>query len=142
MRDFLTEEQEQRVVREIHNAETRTTGEIRIVISSKRVFRPEKYAWKAFRRMGMSKTEARNGALIVVMVRHRRFFVLGDQGLNAVVEPDYWENLALAMSEELKNGERCEALIHGVKTLTDTMAHHWPADGENPNELPDEIAYD
>lgn len=142
MKDFLTANEEQLVVREIHEAETHTSGEIRIIITSRRVFRPERYAWKAFDRMGMSETRLRNGALIVVMPRRRRFVVIGDKGLNEVVDPGYWEGIAEEMSRQLKNGLRCDALVTGVRKLAETMAAHWPVDGDNPNELPDEIVYD
>lgn len=142
MKEFLTEEEEQQVVTEIRSAELKTRGEIRVVITAKRVFRPERYSWKAFERMGMAETEERNGALIVVLSRHRRFFVLGDKGLNEVVEPGYWEEVAESMSSLLREGQRSKALCEGVRQLADTMAAHWPANGVNPNELPDQIAYD
>lgn len=142
MKDFLTSEEEQQVVDGIRALEQRTHGEIRIYITSKRVLNPERYAAKAFKRMGMTHTKERNGALIVVMTRRRRFVILGDRGLNEIVPADYWEKIAANMSAHLKEGRRLEALTEGIRTIGDTMAEHWPADGENPDELPNEIAYD
>ena len=142
MKHFLTSSEEQEVVQAIHDAELRTTGEIRVIITSKWIFRLQHYAWKAFHRLGMTNTAARNGALIVVMARRRRFVVIGDQGLAEKVEPSYWENIASIMSAKLKDGQRSDALISAINLLTETLAQHWPADGKNPDELPNEIAYD
>ena len=124
MKHFLTSSEEQEVVQAIHDAELRTTGEIRVIITSKWIFRLQQYAWKAFHRLGMTNTAARNGALIVVMARRRRFVVIGDQGLAEKVEPSYWENIASIMSAKLKDGQRSDALISAINLLTETLAQH------------------
>ena len=117
-----------------------TRGEIRIYITSSRwVFRPEKYAWKAFHRLGMDATRERNGALIVLIPRRRKFFVLGDVGFSGRMEASFWIELAAQMTAHLRNGGRFLALQDGIRSLGEAMAIHWPANGGNLNELPNEI---
>ena len=140
MKTFLTSDEELAVVEEIRNLETRTSGEVRVAITGKWIFRTERYAWKMFHKLGMSRTVARNGALIVVIRRRRRFVVLGDAGISAVVGPGYWEMIANTMSSHLKDGERLAALIAGIRVLGETMATHWPPEESDRNELPNEIA--
>ena len=76
------------------------------------------------------------------MKRRRRFVVLGDRGLNAVVDPAYWERIAKLMSDQLREGRRSEALIAGIRMIGETMAEHWPPGESNPDELPNDIAWE
>lgn len=142
MKNFLTSDDEKALVEEIRKLETRTSGEVRIVISSKWILRPHLYAWKLFRKLGMEATAHRNGALIVVIHRRRKFVVLGDIGLADIVESGYWENVASAMSQHLKQGNNRDALAEGIRLLGEPMASHWPPSESNPDELPNEIVQD
>lgn len=140
MKTFLTNEEELSVVEELRKLETRTSGEVRVALTGKWIFRTERHAWKMFHKLGMNQTVARNGALIVVIRRRRRFVVLGDVGISAVVEPGYWEMIANTMSSHLKDGERLAGLIAGIRLLGETMATHWPPEESDRNDLSNEIA--
>jgi uncharacterized membrane protein len=143
MKDFLTTEQERQVVESIRAAESRTRGEIRVVITTRRVWFRQRKAWRLFDRLGMRRTEHRNGALIVLFVRMRAFVIIGDEGLDSRVDAGYWSRLAEQMTARLREGCRVEALTETIRALGETMAGHWPAgDGENPDELPDAIHRD
>ena len=140
MHAFLTIEEEQALVEVIRSAEENTSGEIRVCLTTNRlIFRPEKHAWKVFRRLHMEATRERNAALIVMFPRLRRFVVLGDAGFSDRVHPEYWAEIATSMSGHLRNGRAFEALRDGILTLGKTMALHWPATGSNPNELDNAI---
>lgn len=143
MRHFLTKDDEQAVLAAIREAEGRSRGELRLVVTSQWIADPAKHAWKLFHALGMDATRERNAAMILVAVRLRRFAVIGDEGLNAVVAPDYWTTIADAMAAHLREGRRREALTTGIRMLGETMAAHWPAGAaDNPDELPNEIRYE
>ena len=139
MKNFLTQEQEQAVVTAICAAEQQTSGEIRVVITSRWILRPERYAQRLFDRLKMTNTRHRNGALIVIFTRIRRFVILGDSALNENVKPDYWENIATGMTELLREGRKLDALISAIQTIGKTMTSQWPAEDSNPDELPNAI---
>jgi uncharacterized membrane protein len=139
MKDFLTAAEEQAVVGAIREAEARTSGEIRVVITARRVWWLQRHARKLFLRLGMAHTAHRNGVLIVLFTRRRRFVVLGDSGLAAVVEPGYWERIASELGETLRQGRKVDALTQAIRTLGATLAAHWPPAAGNPDELPDAI---
>ena len=139
MKDFLTTEQEQEVVEAIRAAEARTSGEIRVVITSRWILRPERRARRLFERLGMTRTRHRNGALIVLFTRHRRFVVLGDSGLNGIINPGYWDGIAAAMTNLLRDGRKVDALTAAIRMIGETMAGHWPPEASNPDELPDAV---
>lgn len=139
MKDFLTTEEEQALVDEIHAAESQTSGEIRVVITSRWILLPERHAWRLFDRLGMTQTRHRNGALIAIFTRWRRFVVLGDSGFDPIIGPGYWQDIAAQMSALLKEGHKVEAISHAIRRLGKTMAEHWPPDVMNPDELPNAI---
>lgn len=139
MKDFFTNEQEQEVVETIRKAEAQTSGEIRVIITSRRVFNPERHARRLFTRLAMECTRHRNGALIVLFTRRRRFVVLGDSGFDKIAGPAYWQAIAMEMSTLLGNGRKVEALTSAIRKIGKTMAGHWPPEASNPDELPNAI---
>lgn len=139
MKDFLTSDQEQAVVDAIRVAEARTSGEIRVVITSRLVMRPEIHARRLFAKLGMERTRRRNGALIVLFIRRRRFVVLGDSGFDEFADHGYWQDIAAEISAQLHEGRKLEALTSAIRKIGETMAAHWPPDASNPDELPNVI---
>ncbi len=135
MKDFLTKEQEQAVVEAIRTAEAQTSGEIRVVITARWILRPEHHAWRLFERLEMTRTRHRNGALIVLFTRRRRFVVLGDSGLHGIIKPGYWDDIAAEMTGLLRDGRKVDALTAAIRMLGETMSAHWPPEVSNPDEL-------
>jgi uncharacterized membrane protein len=142
MKNFLTTEQEQEVVDAIRTAEAQTSGEIRVVITSRWILRPEHHAWQLFERLEMTRTRHRNGTLIVLFTRRRRFVVLGDSGLHGILKPGYWDGIAAAMTELLREGRKLDAITTAIRMLGETMAGHWPPEASNPDELPNALVRD
>jgi uncharacterized membrane protein len=142
MKDFLTNDQEQEVVDAIRAAEAQTSGEIRVVITSRWILRPERHAWRLFEKLGMTRTRHRNGALIVLLTRRRRFVVLGDSGLNEIVKPGYWQDIAAEMTGLLRDDRKVDAITAAIRKLGETMADHWPPEAINPDELSNAVVRD
>lgn len=142
MNDFIKIEQEPAIVAAIRKAEACTSGEIRVYITDRWVFRIESHARKIFCKLGLEKTRHRNAALICVFSRRKRFTILGDEGINRFVEPAFWENLAGRFSQRLHETTHAEALRELIETIGSLMARHWPPEESNPDELPNEIVRD
>lgn len=139
MTSFLSDEEEALLVEMIRGEESRTSAEIRVCVTRKLVFRPERYAWRLFEKIGMRKTRHRNGALIVMMPRLKKVIVLGDTGLDAVVTDDYWKDTVAAMVRQMHEAGPLESLRVGLRRLGDTLASHWPREDSDRNELSDEV---
>ncbi len=71
-----------RVVAAIGEAEKKTSGEIRVVVSRRKIVEPVAEAQKQFSRLGMIATSHRNGVLILLAPRSRTFAII----LNSSVE--------------------------------------------------------
>ena len=139
MKPILTDKEELLLVAAIREQEQRTSAEIRVCLTYKLVWRPERYAWKVFERAGMHATRQRNGVIIVMMPRMKKVIVLGDTGVDALVPPDFWKETVDAMIYELHQSDALTALREGLRRLGDTLARHWPRTPGDVNELPDEL---
>ncbi len=133
----------ERVVAAIRAAESGCTAEIRVSVSGALWGDPRARAEKAFVRLGMARTEHRNGVLFYLMPRRRRFAVLGDAGIHARVGQSFWDAIAAALSERFRDGDFTGGLEHGIAEAGRQLAAHFPAGaGRNRNELPDRIDLD
>ena len=84
MKQFLNQLRHDDIVAAIRNAEQKTSGEIRVFISHKNVDDPVAAAQSHFERLGMTKTHHRNGILIFVAPRARKFAVIGDTAVHQI----------------------------------------------------------
>jgi len=139
MTRFLTDEEEALLVEEIRKQEARTSAEIRVCVTDKLIFRPQRYAWRLFDSIGMSETRERNAALIVMMPRVKKIVVIGDSALHDIVGDVYWKSAVSAMVREMHSSGPLNAIREGLQRLGDTLAIHWPRREDDINELPDEI---
>lgn len=128
-----------RVVAAIRDAEQRTSGEVRVLISRQKVDDPMAEAKRQFERLGMTATAERNGVLIFVAPRTHTFAVIGDRGVHEKCGDAFWHALADAMTAHFKRGEFTEALVLGIARAGHLLAEHFPRRPDDSNELPDRI---
>jgi len=131
-----------RIEEAIRQAERRTSGEIRVSVSRFFWGDVRRVAERAFARLGMMATRHRNGILFFIVPARRRFVVLGDEGIHARVGQEFWERVTAAVSEHLRDGDFTLGLVHGIETVGEQLALHFPFDPTtDANELPDEIDF-
>lgn len=141
-KEFLKHLRHEDIVAAIHEAEQLTSGEIRVFISRKEIQDPVAAAQEVFVHLGMEKTRERNGVLIFVAPRARKFAVIGDEGVHAKCGDAFWQELAKAMTDHFRKSEFTPGIIHGVKRAGELLAQHFPHRSDDRNELPDDIAHD
>ena len=130
----------ERIKQAIQSAEKLTSGEIRVSVSRFFWGRIRPAAERAFTRLGMAKTKDRNGILFFIVPARRRFVVLGDEGIHAKVGPDFWKDLAEAMSADFKKGRFQKGLINGIEEAGKRLSTHFPYNPRtDKNELPDDL---
>jgi len=110
----------------IRDAESKTSGAIRVLISPKHVDEPVAAAQKEFLRLGLDKSAERNGVLIFVAPRARKFAVIGDEAVHARCGDEFWRQLAEAMSGYFRNGEFSAGIAHGIQKASELLAQHFP----------------
>jgi uncharacterized membrane protein len=141
IREILSEAEETLVVEAISKAEKKTSGEIRIHLCAKTGHDVMKEAERQFRRLGMDRTELRNGVLIYVAIQSHRFAILGDKGINDKVPANFWESTRDAMSSAFREQKFADGLIAGITEAGEQLKAHFPIQEDDQNELSNEISY-
>lgn len=127
------------VVAAIGDAERRTSGEIRVVVSRGKIADPVVEAQRQFERLGMTRTQRRNGVLILFAPRSRTFAVIGDTAIHEKCGDRFWRELAAAMTAHFKCGDFTTGLVHGIDRAGALLAEHFPRAPDDRNELPDDV---
>lgn len=137
---FLSQEEEQAIVKAIQMAEKETSGEIRVHIektTSKDAF---DRALEVFNMLEMDKTELKNGVLIYLAINDKTFVICGDEGINNLVEPDFWDCTKDAMLQQFKKGDFKQGLIDGILRAGAQLKKYFPWQEGDTNELSNEIS--
>lgn len=130
------------VERAIREAEARTSGEIRVSVSTFFWGNIRHTAEAAFERLGVGRTAERNGVLFFVVPSRRAFVVLGDEGIHAKVGQEFWDGVAAAMSARFKERDFTGGLLHGIAEAGRQLETHFPSQGaRDVNELPDSVDF-
>jgi uncharacterized membrane protein len=114
------------LVAAIREAEKKTSGVIRVLISHKSVADPVATAQQEFVRLGMTKSPQKNGVLIFVAPRTHKFAVIGDTGVHEKCGDEFWQELAKAMTDYFRKSEFTKGIIHGVRKAGELLANHFP----------------
>lgn len=138
--DFLSAEEEQQIIRAIREAESSTSGEIRIHIEGSTEMDPFDRAMEIFHQLKMDNTRLQNAVLIYVAVTDKTFVIYGDKGINDVVPPNFWESTKEVMLSYFKKGDFKQGLIEGVLQAGLQLSDHFPWDDLDTNELHDHIS--
>lgn len=138
---YFTEENKLQITNAIRVAETNTSGEIRIHIENSCKGDVLDRAAYIFEKLEMHKTELRNGVLFYLAVEDRKFAILGDGGINAKVDDDFWNSTKEIVISKLKEGLYAEGLSDGILRAGEILKEHFPYQADDVNELSDEISF-
>jgi uncharacterized membrane protein len=140
---FFAEDEKQRVVDAIRDAELTTSGEIRVYIESRcRFVDPLDRAAELFWSLKMDYTQDHNAVLVYVAVRDHQFAVFADQGIHEKVGNEFWQKEVTAMKRHFQQNQYADAIIHVVRDVGIALQHHFPYNGAtDKNELPDDIVF-
>jgi uncharacterized membrane protein len=140
-KDFFSKEQREDIRQAILNAELDTSGEIRVHIETSCKGDVLDRSAYIFHKMGMQKTERRNGVLFYLAVKNKRFAVLGDKGINSVVPEDFWDDLKNLLLNHFRDERFTEGLIEGIDMVGNKLKKNFPYQAGDVNELSDEISF-
>lgn len=114
------------IVAAIQDAESKTTGRIRVTVCHKHVEDPMAAAQAEFQRLGMDAFAERNGVLIYVAPRCHQFAVVGDAEIHARCGDQFWRSLTEAMTGYFQQSEFTSGIIHGIEAAGKQLAEHFP----------------
>ncbi|NBV68852.1 MAG: TPM domain-containing protein [Flavobacteriia bacterium] len=137
---MLSQADKTEIVSAITASETSTSGEIRIHIDSKGSKDPFAEARKTFEKLGMTKTQERNGVLIYVCFPRKQLTILGDSGIDKKVPEGFWDDTYKIMSEHFSKGDYKTGLILGIQKAGIELGKFFPFQKNDINELSNEIS--
>ena len=138
-KEFLSKLEHDQIVRAIRDAESKTSGEIRVFIQrGKLEGDPLTAAQKKFQKLGMHKTPERNAILIFVAPRAHKFAVVGDKMIHEKCGEPFWQRLVDSLREHFRNEKFSPALVEVIEEAGKALASHFPGKPAS-NELPDEV---
>lgn len=140
VKNFFSKEDKERIIQAIQEAEKETSGEIRLHIESQCKGDALERAIKVFQKLKMHKTQLRNGTLIYLAVKHRKFAIFGDEGINKKVPENFWDDVKEAMREEFVEGRFTEGIVKGISHIGQKLKELFPYQSDDVNELPDDIS--
>lgn len=140
-KDFLTKEQKEDIRQAILNAELDTSGEIRVHIETNCKGDVLDRAAYLFKKLNMHETELRNGVLFYLAINNRKFAILGDKGINAMVPENFWDDVKMILLNHFRENRFSEGLIEGIARVGEKLKAHFPYQSDDINELPDELSF-
>jgi len=132
------------IARAIAEGEKRHRGEVCFVVEAElttgqlwRGITPRARAREVFAGQSVWNTEENNGVLVYVLLAEHRVEIVADRGIEARVQPGEWRAACEAMESRFRAGSFEAGAIAGVNAVAGLLTRHYPATGEERNELPD-----
>lgn len=140
-KDFFSKQEQSQIVASIESAELNTSGEIRVHLENHCRGDVLDRAAYVFKQLGMEKTALRNGALIYIAIKDRKFAIIGDKGINAVAPEGFWNKIKEEMLLSFQKNEFCEGLCKAVASVGEHLKRYFPYQKDDVNELKDDISF-
>ncbi|MGX5818763.1 TPM domain-containing protein [Chitinophaga lutea] len=141
-KELFNEQERERLIHAIRQAERLTSGEIRLFVESHCEYvDPMDRAREAFVSLGMDKTRQRNGVLLYLALKDHQFAILGDQGIHEKVGADFWNKEAGVLRDHFSTDRIIEGLEVCVREIGESLYHYFPYESGDQNELPDDIVF-
>jgi uncharacterized membrane protein len=138
---FLRETESAKINSAIKEAESKTSGEIKLVMARHCWGKMEAKAAKIFRKLGLDKTKERNCVLILFIVTNREFLIHGDHGIHERVGQEFWDDIRDKMVAAFRQDEFGEGISQGVFLIGEKLSLYFPYQRDDIDEISDEIIY-
>ena len=128
----------------IKASKTAHVGEIRFAVEgalhSTPLFKGQsarERAIEVFSQLRVWDTEHNNGVLIYLLLADRDVEIVADRGIHARVDSQEWEKICRTMETAFKQANYEAGVVSGIQAVTQHLVVHFPAVGDDRNELPD-----
>jgi uncharacterized membrane protein len=141
---FFTEEENEKIIQAIQQAEMQTSGELRIFVESRcKYVDALDRASEIFRNLQMEKTELRNAVLFYIAIKDRQLAIFADRGIHQASGGDkYWKEALNDILSVFSQDNVVSGITTSIYKIGEALKSHFPYDKEvDKNELPDEIVF-
>ncbi|MDD2583497.1 MAG: TPM domain-containing protein [Bacteroidales bacterium] len=138
---FISKEEQDLIVKAIERAELNTSGEIRVHIESECKLDPIARAVTVFNKLKMNKTKERNGVLIYIAWKSRKFAIIGDIGIDEKVPENFWDKEREILLNHLKEGKAAIGIAAAIEMAGENLKEHFSYQSDDVNEQSNEISF-
>ncbi len=140
---LFTPAQQEKIIQGIQQAETRTSGEIRVFIENRCKFvDPLDRAAELFYGLKMDSTSERNAVLVYMAVKDHQLAIFADEGIHSKTGLDFWKKEVQLMITHFNKEDYAEGIVKVIKEIGQALYEHFPYEKDvDKNELPDNIVF-
>ncbi len=139
--DLLNKAQQEQIVKAIQQAESGTSGEIRVHFEDHTKKDALLRAEEVFLKLEMQKTKDRTGVLIYAAMKDHKLAIIGDKGIHDVVGSDFWEAERNLLVEYFSKGNYSEGLVKVIGLVGEQLKQFFPQKPGDKNELSNEMSF-
>ena len=143
-RRYFPPEAQHQLQKAVHDGEQHHRGEIRVVIESSL---PVSHAWAGttprerarhlFGALEVWNTEDHTGVLLYINLADHAVELLADRGIDARVGQDAWREICGELVAGLRQDLSVTPVLRTIARIHALLVAHFPASGQNRNELDD-----
>src|SRR5690242_17923707 len=141
--NFFSEQEKEKVLQAIQNAERSTSGEVRVYVESHcRFVDAIDRAAEIFYSLKMNATELHNGVLVYVAMKDKQLAIFADDGIYKKAGTSFWKEEVAKMLQHFNKANYADGIATIVNEIGDSLHIHFPYDSStDKNELPDDIVF-
>ena len=133
------------ITQAIKASEASHRGEICFAVEAKltpfelwRKVTPRQRAMQVFANLGVWDTVGNSGVLIYLLLADRDVEIVADRGISAKVPQVTWQSICQRMEQSFAKGHFKEGVLAGIAEIGTLLTTHFPASGDNRDELPNQ----
>ena len=128
-----------KIVDAIRNAVLLTSGAIRVYIAKHCKEDALEKASRVFQKLKMQNTALRNAVLILVCPTDHKAAILGDKGINDIIDDGFWDNTLNELIAYCSKDLITEGICKAVEKVGDLIKQKYPYQKGDINELDNEV---
>ena len=140
-KNFFTADEQSMLRNSIEEAELNTSGEIRVHLESFCWGSEIKAAQRVFTKLGMHKTQERNGVLIYIATISHKIAIIGDEGIHSKLGTPFWDKIVEKLIQQFKAQKKAEALCDCIIECGKQLSTYFPRQHDDRNELKNDISF-
>jgi uncharacterized membrane protein len=91
-----------------------------------------------FAEYGVWDTQERCGVLIYINLAEHKVDIVADRGIDSKIDSATWLAVCRTMTEGFAHGQFLDSTLGAITQVNQLLHQHFPANGDRPNELPNQ----
>jgi uncharacterized membrane protein len=141
VKDFFSDEQKHRIKASIEGLELKTSGEVRLHVEGDCKGDAYHRAVHVFHKLHMHRANHKNGVLFYLAVNHKKFAIVGDEGIHKVVPENFWETVKDHVIARFKEEKYTEGICEGIDMTGEFLQKYFPHNNDEKTPSAHEISY-